>query len=80
LEEAELTELSERPGQNKPKRLNREEARNELPEELRAVFDKLCDETIEWSRYYYGTKMVSYSILKQLVEDGWIKRPRKNAG
>ena len=61
-----------------PQRLNREEAREALPEELRDVFDTLCNETIEWSRYYYGTTMVSYSILKQLVESGWIKASRKN--
>jgi len=56
-----------------PRRLTRDEARNALPEELRQTFDRLCDETIAWSQYFYGTKMVSYSILMRLVEDGWNK-------
>jgi hypothetical protein len=60
-----------------PKRLRREEAREALPENLRETFDKLCDDTIAWSKYYYGTTMVSYSILMRLVEDGWA-RSRKN--
>jgi hypothetical protein len=56
-----------------PKPLNREEAREALPPELRATFDKLCDETIAWSKYYYGKTMLSYSILMSLVDDGWTK-------
>jgi hypothetical protein len=61
-----------------PRRLTREEARNALPDELRETFDKLCDETIAWSQYFYGTKMISYSILMRLVEDGW-KKDRKHS-
>ena len=57
-----------------PKRLKKQEAREILPEELRGTFDKLCEETLYWSQYYYGTNFVSYSILKELVEDGWMKR------
>jgi hypothetical protein len=60
-------------GSRGPKRLTREEARELLPAHLRETFDALCSETIEWSRYYYGTTMVSYSILMQLVKDGWRK-------
>jgi hypothetical protein len=56
-----------------PKRLKKEEARKALPEELRPVFDKLCEETLFWSQYYYGSNFISYSIIKELVEDGWIK-------
>jgi hypothetical protein len=56
-----------------PKRLSRSEARAALPKELRETFDKLCDETIAWSKYFYGTTMVSYSILMKMVEDGWMK-------
>ena len=58
-----------------PKRLKRLEAREALPEELRGTFDKLCEETLYWSQYYYGTSFISYSILKELVDDGWVKRP-----
>lgn len=60
--------------QNRPKRLSKDEAREALPEDLRATFDQLCDETVEWSRYFYGTTMISYSILKELVASGWTKR------
>lgn len=56
-----------------PKRMTRDEARTALPEELRPTFDSLCSETIAWSQYFYGTTMVSYSILMRLVEDGWRK-------
>jgi hypothetical protein len=58
-----------------PKRLKKQEAREALPEELRGTFDKLCEETLHWSQYYYGTNFISYSILKELVEDGWVKHP-----
>jgi len=34
---------------DRPKRLSREEARQSLPENLRATYDSLCDQTIEWS-------------------------------
>lgn len=57
-----------------PKRLNKQEAREALPEELRDTFDKLCEETLYWSQYYYGAHFISYSILKELVDDGWVKR------
>jgi hypothetical protein len=60
---------------NPPKRLSKQEAREALSEELRQTFDKLCEETLKWSQYYYGTNFISYSILKELVEDGWAKRP-----
>ena len=61
------------PQNSPPKRMTRDEAREALPEELRPTFDKLCEETIAWSRCFYGTTMVSYSILMRLVEDGWRK-------
>jgi hypothetical protein len=60
------------------KRLKKDEAREALPEELRQTFDKLCEETLRWSQYYYGTNFISYSILKELVDDGWTKTPRSN--
>jgi hypothetical protein len=56
-----------------PKRMTRGEAYAALPEELKETFNQICDETIAWSQYFYGTKMVSYSILMKLVEDGWTK-------
>jgi hypothetical protein len=56
-----------------PKRMTRSEAHAALPEELRETFNQICDETIAWSQYFYGTKMVSYSILMKMVEDGWKK-------
>ena len=56
-----------------PKRLSKKEAREALPAELRDTFDKLCEETVFWSQYYYGATFISYSILKELVEDGWEK-------
>jgi hypothetical protein len=64
--------------EQQPKRFNKAEAREALPEELRPVFDKLCEDTINWSEYYYGSRFISYSIIKELVETGWTKIPRKN--
>ncbi|MHC2253159.1 hypothetical protein ACVILK_002851 [Bradyrhizobium embrapense] len=58
-----------------PKRLTKQAAREALPAELRQTFDKLCEETLYWSQYYYGTNFISYSILKELVQDGWTKPP-----
>lgn len=49
------------------------EARESLSPELRPIFDSICHDVIEWSRYYYGTKLISYSILKELVQSGWKK-------
>ena len=57
-----------------PKSLTRSEAREALPEGLRGTFDRLCDDTLAWSQYYYGKTLISYSIIKELVEDGWTKR------
>jgi len=67
------------PESGRPQKLTREAARKALPDELRNVFDNLCDDTIAWSQFYYGTTFISYSILKALVEDGWTKDTRKNA-
>jgi hypothetical protein len=59
-----------------PRRLKKQEARELLPEEMRPVFDQLCEETLAWSQYYYGSNLISYSILKELVEGGWRKLPQ----
>jgi hypothetical protein len=56
-----------------PRRLKKTEARDALPAELRPIFDQLCEETHYWSQYYYGATLISYSILKELVQDGWKK-------
>jgi hypothetical protein len=66
------------PTQPPPRRLKKTEAREALSEELRPIFDKLCEETLYWSQYYYGSTFISYSIIKELVEDGWTKNPRKS--
>jgi hypothetical protein len=58
------------------RRLSRAEAWGALPAELQPVYDKLCEETLHWSKYYYGSSFISYSILKELVEDGWTKIPK----
>ncbi len=62
---------------HQPKRYSKREARQALPQELRETFDKLCEETLAWSQYYYGSSMISYSIIKELVEDGWTKLDSK---
>ena len=68
------------PTESAPQRLKKAEARESLPEELRPVFDKLCEETLHWSKFYYrGSALISYSIIKELVQDGWTKIPPKHA-
>jgi hypothetical protein len=49
------------------------EARASLSPDLQPIFDTLCQEVVEWSTYYYGRKLISYSILKELVQSGWKK-------
>ena len=65
------------PSTSRPQRLKKKEAREALSEELRPIFDNLCEETLYWSQYYYGSSLISYSIIKELVEDGWKKIPNK---
>jgi hypothetical protein len=60
-----------------PQRFKKIEAREAVSEELRPIYDKLCEETLFWSQYYYGFNFISYSIIKEPVEDGWRKIPRK---
>lgn len=57
----------------RPVRFSRTEAREQLPDDLKGIFDVLCEETLKWSHYYYGTSLISYSIIMQLVRDGWRK-------
>jgi hypothetical protein len=63
------------PSSAPPRRLKKHEAREALPVELRETFDELCKETLFWSQYYYGSSLISYSIIKELVETGWKKAP-----
>lgn len=56
------------------KRPNRNEAKAALSEEQQKIFDKLCDEVIGWSKFYYGSTFVSYAILMELVKSGWTKQ------
>ena len=56
-----------------PVRQNFSEARESLAPDLRPIFDALCAEVIDLSNYYYGRKLISYSILRHLVERGWKK-------
>jgi hypothetical protein len=65
------------PPTSPPQRLKKKEAREALPEELRPIYDSLCEETLRWSQYYYGSNFISYSIIKELVQDGWRKIPHK---
>jgi hypothetical protein len=50
------------------------EARESLSRDLRPTFDSLCEDVTAWSTYYYGGKLISYSILKELVNSGWKKQ------
>lgn len=52
---------------------SKEAAREELSIELRPHFDQLCEETIAWSKYYYGVQFISYAILMELIKSGWRK-------
>jgi hypothetical protein len=59
------------------KKLTRAEARAELSDEEKIIFDELCDEVIAWSKIYYRVTFVSYVILMELVKNGWSKNPPK---
>lgn len=50
---------------------SREEARNQLDEELRPIFDQLVDEYKFYCLQFYKNSFVSYKILAALVESGW---------
>ena len=55
-----------------------EEARSTLPEELRSVYDDLvCDYRFS-AQQHYGTVLVSYWIIADLVSGGW--RPSEVPG
>jgi hypothetical protein len=57
----------------KPK-ITREAARDSLPEHRRKDFDALVESVAKWSEYFYGTKLISYAILAELIKDGWSKQ------
>lgn len=54
------------------------EARNALPEELLASFDALVEDYKFYASVHYGTRLVSYLILADLVRAGW--RPSTTTG
>lgn len=48
-----------------------QEARDSLPEELRAAYDELVTD-YRWSTVKrYGTGYVAYSVLADLIRAGW---------
>ena len=49
-----------------PQRLKKNEARDALPADLRETFDKLCEEILFWSQYYYGSNpmRISHALYK----------------
>jgi hypothetical protein len=55
----------DRSNRDTPKRLTREEAREALAVEQRPTFDKLCDETIAWSQYFYGTNPHCFATARR---------------
>jgi len=54
-----------------------EAAKADLSPELQVIFEALCEDVIAWSKYYYGRKLISYSILKELVAAGWTKNTKQ---
>ena len=47
------------------------EARETLPDELKPVFDALVEEYKFFASVHYGSRLVSYIILADLVRAGW---------
>jgi hypothetical protein len=54
------------------------EARDALPEELLAPFDSLVEDYKFYASVHYGSRLVSYLILADLVRAGW-RPPPANA-
>jgi hypothetical protein len=54
-----------------PPKKKRDQIREELPEDLRPIFDQLVDEYKFYSFKIHGKEFVSYGILGELVKDGW---------
>lgn len=48
-----------------------EEARDSLPEELRAVYDELVADYRWATTKRYGTGYVAYSVLADVIQAGW---------
>lgn len=59
---------------NKAMKKTREAARDSLPPERHADYDALVAATESWSRYFYGTTLISYAIIAELVRDGWTRK------
>jgi hypothetical protein len=47
------------------------EARESLPERLREIYDQLVASYAYHSLRHHGREFVSYSIIADLVRDGW---------
>ncbi len=54
----------------------KEAARESLSDELKPTFDQLVTDVSAWSQFIYGTRFISYAILAELVQDGWVKTKR----
>jgi hypothetical protein len=48
-----------------------EQSRASLPDDLKPVFDALVKDYKFAAQVHYGTVLVSYSILANLVRSGW---------
>jgi hypothetical protein len=48
-----------------------EEARNTLPDELRAVFDEIVEDYKFATAKRYGSGYVAYIVLADLIRVGW---------
>jgi hypothetical protein len=51
--------------------LKYQEARQSLPEDLRAVFDQLAEEYYFYTVAHHGRGYVAYQVLASLVLTGW---------
>ena len=51
------------------------EARGALPDELLAPFDALVEDYKFYASVHYGSRLVSYRILADLVRAGWRPGP-----
>jgi len=52
-------------------------AKESLPKHLHTIYDQLVEEYIFHTEKHYGKGYVAYSVLADLVKDGW--RPPEKA-
>lgn len=60
-------------GDNDVRSAKYEEARSQLPDHLRAEFDKLVEEYKGVALLRHGAPFVSYVVLADLIQMGWRK-------